>query len=127
MFHIEPAHARQCSNAIWHCFRFSFHALFQFHLRLVAQFFAGRGDVAAPVTLFQDIVFVIVQGCYLACHPTNVFTEESDDAQHPGGGSDAQPPGASQFLMDEVAEGAALIRHQGRPSSSWIKSLKVLL
>ena len=38
----------------------SFHALLQLHLGLKTQFLAGRGDIAAPVALFQDIVFIIV-------------------------------------------------------------------
>ena len=87
----------------------SFHTLFQFYLRFKAQFLTGRGDIAAPVALFQDIVFVFIQCRHLSCHTAHVLTKERDDAQYPRGGRDAQPPGASQFLVDQVTKGSALI------------------
>ncbi len=85
------------------------HTLLQVHLRVITQFADGRLDVATPVALAQDVVLVIVQGGDLAGHPSDVFAEEGDDAEHPDGCRDADPPGAAQLFVYEVAEGRRLI------------------
>ena len=86
-----------------------FHPSFQIVLWLVTQFVDGGLDIASPVALAQNIILVVIQGCYFTCHSSNVFSEESHDAQHPYWGCDTDPPRAPQFFMNQIAEGGTLI------------------
>ena len=76
---------------------------------MVAQLIDGRLYVASPVALLQDMIFVVIQCCDLPGHPSDMFSEEGDDAQDPYRCFDAYPPRTAQLLMNQVAEGARLI------------------
>ena len=55
----------------------------QLYLWVVAQFLDGGSDVAAPVALSQDMILVVVEGCYFAGKPSPKLTAASHDAQQP--------------------------------------------
>ena len=81
----------------------------ELHLWTEAQFLTCWFDVAPPVALSHDVVFVVVECRDLSCAACDAFADEGDDAQEPEWRGDANPPGVAEFLADEVAEGGRLI------------------
>ena len=81
----------------------------ELHLWTEAQFLTCGFDVAPPVALSHDVVFVVVECRDLAGAACDAFADEGDDTQEPEWGGDAYPPGVAEFLADEVAEGGRLV------------------
>lgn len=84
-------------------------ALFQLVARMESQLIDSRLDVASPVALFQNVVFVVVQSRHLASHPSYVFAKEGYQAEHPYRRFDAQEPCVAQLVVKQVAECFRLI------------------
>ena len=57
------------------------HSMVEVVFGMEAQFVFGRSDVTTPVALLHDMVFVVVEGCHLACHPAYVFSAEGYEAK----------------------------------------------
>ena len=85
------------------------HSFVEWIERLVAQFLFGRCDVAAPVALFHDVVFVGVYGGRFAADVRPDVAEMSDDEEQPYWCGDAQQPGVAQFVAYQVAECARIV------------------
>lgn len=68
------------------------HATPQVVLRLEAQFPARGLDVALPVALPEDVELVLVERYQLARAPAIPLARATDQAQHPDGSRDADPP-----------------------------------
>ncbi len=81
-----------------------FDALFQLVARMKSQLIDSRLDVASPVALFQNVVFVVVKSRHLASHPSYVFAKEGYQAEHPYRRFDAQEPCVAQLVVKQVAE-----------------------
>ena len=80
-------------------------------LRFIAQLAASRLDVAVPVALSQDVVFVHVQRRQLAQASTDGAIDGADGSQEPEGRFDMEHATDAHFLLKQVAEGSAVVAH----------------
>ena len=80
----------------------SAHSLLQTYLGVVSQLVAGRGDVAPPVALFHDVVFVVVQGGHLPCDVSPPLAAGGHQAEQPQRSLDAQQPGVAKPIPDNT-------------------------
>lgn len=80
------------------------HAALQIVLRTVAQFLDGRGDVAPPVALTHYVVFVVVEGCHLACDSAYAVANHCYNAQQPYRCFYSDEPRVAELTLYQVAE-----------------------
>ena len=80
------------------------YAPFQVVIGMIAQLIHRRLNVATPVALFQYMVFIVVESGNLSRNPTDTFSKERYDTQHPNRGFDANPPRFAQLLVNIVAK-----------------------
>ena len=77
----------------------SLDATFQGPLWIISEVTLGRSDIALPVALAQNVVFVLVESIHFACQLAEMATYPTNDAQEPQGSLDVENPRISHLLL----------------------------
>ena len=81
-----------------------FHTAFEIIFRRETEVAACWRDVAFPVALAQDVVFVIVESRHFARHFSPAVAHCRDDTQEPKRCLDAKEEGNAELSLDKVGE-----------------------
>ena len=73
----------------------------------VAEVLAQWADVALPVALLHDAIFVAIEGAGLMGEIGGKFGQGADDFQQPQGSGEMEHVLYAQLLLNQVAEGTA--------------------